>query len=393
MESFAYLLISKLKTSWVIDYEKSDKSFCSVFAPYRHYSDNRFFEYFLQESSSPPSYLRKKHEDLGVDEFGYLFIEIDLIVQYDGVYGSIEELFDFLISNIQKSRLVDNIYSFVNQSLDVEIEALLMCCSAEFPYIRNISGRFLKEVDDYYQHCIDSMNHWHSKDEQYEKDIASESSDEIKRLFSSQSKYKKIKDTVIDVYMYPQKTGIRSIFDKKGKSIQANISELRSLYSSIYLTKHNGIISQVTLASFGFKDFNAIICAGFLKIINTNYDINDRNNWDDYDLWLHIALKESATFGDAIFTLFWERYWNSTPLLQFASLREIIPGGFFLPSNCRDHTDIEFTEIEFNNLNSPSSAYDGLWSYVNTFREDYGWNQERGQSLEEHVLGHMMDRL
>jgi hypothetical protein len=387
MHSFAYLLVSKLKNSWVIDYEKSDKPFCSVFA-LNGDTDNRFFEYFLNQASRPPRELVEKHKKIGVDEFEYLFIEIDLRGRHEGTDGTVEELFDSIINSIQKSKLVNNIYSFVDQSLVVEIEALLMCCSDAFPYIRNVSGRFIEEEakDCYDQSCINSMNYWHRKDEEYVRNSVSESSQKIKKLFSSQSEYRKIKETVIDVYTHSQKKGVGSFFDKKGKLIQANIVDLRNSYSSMFLAKHNGAISQITLASFGFTDPNAIICAGFLKIINTNYDINDRHNWDDYDLWLHVALKESATFGDVLFTLNWERYWNSTPFLQFASLREIIPGGFYMPSSCRSYTDIEFKEKEFRNLNDPGDIYGGLWSYVRSFREEYGWKKERGQTIEEYVM-------
>jgi hypothetical protein len=387
VESFAYLLISKLKTSWVIDYEKSDKPFCSVFGLNGN-SDNRFYEYFLNQASRPPRELEEKHKKLGVDEFGYLFIEIELTGRHDGVEGTVEELFDSIISRIQKSRLTNNIYSFVNQSLVVEIEGLLMCCSAEFPYIRNVSGRFLEEEAkyDYCQPCIDSMHYWHRKDEENARDSVTKSSDKIKKLFSSVPEYRKIKNTVIDVYMYTQKNGIRSFFDGKRKLIEANINELRSLYSTNFLAKHNGAISQLSLASFGFEDSNAIICAGFLKIINTNYDINDRHKWDDYDLWLHIALKESATFGDALFTLFWERYWNATPLLQFAHLREIIPGGFYMPPNYGAFTDIAYKEKEFSDLTDPAALMSSLSMYVSSFRETYGWKKERGQSIEEYVM-------
>lgn len=387
MDSFAYLLVSKLKNSWVIDYEKSDKPFCSVFT-LNGDTDNRFFEYFFRQPSRLPRELEEKHKNLGVDELGYLFIEIYLKERYEGAVDEVEALFDSIISSIQKSKLVDNIYSFVDQSLVVEIEGLLMACSDKFPYIRNVSGRFLEEQakDIYDQSCIDSMYYWHQKDEEETRKLISKFSEDIKNIFSSHSEFRKIKETVIDVYMYTQTTGFRGLFDKKGKTIQTNISELRNSYSSFFLAKHNGKISQIALASFGFSDPNSIICAAFLKIINTNYDMHDRHNWDDYDLWLHVALKESATLGDVLFTLNWERYWNSTPLLQFASLRDIIPGGFYMPSGCRSYTDIEFKEKEFRNLNDPDDIFGGLWSYVRSFREEYGWKKERGQTIEEYVL-------
>lgn len=376
MKPFAYLLISKLKTSWIIDYEKSDKPFCSVF-DLNGNSDNRFFEYFLSQPSSPPRELEEKHRKIGVDEFGYLFIEIELTGRHDGVEGTVEELFDSIISSIQKSRLTNNIYSFVNQSLEVEIEGLLMCCSAEFPYIRNVSGRFLEEAKkyNYGQPCIDSMNYWHRKDEDQARSAISKSSENIRQLFSSKSEYKKIKDTVIDVYKHAQEKGFRSFFNGKEKLIQSNISELRSLYSSKFIANNNGAISQITLASFGFNDPSSIICAAFLKIVNSNNDINDKHNWDDYDLWLHIALKESATFGDVLFTLFWERNWNATPLLQFAHLREIIPGGFYMPPECKSYTDVPFKEREFRDLTDPTAVISELNIYINSFRRTYGWRK------------------
>lgn len=379
MDSFAYLLISKLKNSYVIDYEKSDKPFCSVFTLNGN-TDNRFFEYFLRQAARPPKELEEKHKKLGVDEFGYFFIEIDFRNQIA------RDIFEKIVTKIEKTRLTGNIYNCV--TIDGDIEEFTMSCSTNDPFIRNVSGRFLKLEGEHYsiQPCLDSMFYWHVKDEEDTRSGISKFSEKIKKLFLSQSEYRKIKETVIDVYTHTQKKGVGSFFDKKGKLIQANIVELRSSYSSMFLAKHNSAISQITLASFGFSDPNAIICAGFLKIINTNYDINDRHNWDDYDLWLHVALKESATFGDVLFTLNWERYWNSTPLLQFASLREIIPEGFYMPSSCRSYTDIEFKEKEFRNLNDPSDIYGGLWSYVRSFREDYGWKKERGQTIEEYVM-------
>lgn len=379
MDTFAYLLISKLKNSWVIDYEKSDKPFCYVFT-LNGSADNRFFEYFLRQAARSPKELEEKHKKLGVDEFGYFFIEIDISNQIA------RDLFEKFVTKIEKTRLTGNIYNCEN--IDGDIEEFTVNCSTNEPFIRNVSGRFLKSQAERYsiQHCLDSMFYWHVKDEEATRDRISNLSERIKKLFSSQSEYRVIKDTVVDVYTYSQNTGIKSIFDKKGKLIQANISGLRNSYSSTFLAKLNGVISQIALSSFGFSDPKSIICAGFLKIINTNYDINDRHNWDDYDLWLHVALKESATFGDVLFTLNWERYWNSTPFLQFAPLREIIPGGFYMPSSCRSYTDIEFKEKEFRNLNDPDDIIGGLWSYVRSFREDYGWKKERGQTIEEYVM-------
>lgn len=361
MDNYLMIVISKLKGSWIIDINFVDEFNHSLFRQHRNTQPN-FFEYYLNLASSPPNEYFKAHSEIGIDydDFPYFYM---LCASNKFISKLVEEL----DKNISKNKLTKNIYAFNLVEINTLANRLLKEILHQDAIIE-IGGKGLSKFDKKFVQLAkfkisgNQDSHENSIVEKYKPHIL-----RARELFDNNKNYQHISTIVRNVYMTEKQSSFRNIFDSSHKQVVENMNLMKKLYSD-YACPADIRGDFLALGAFGFKSIKGPIYAGFLRILGS-YDKNNRQFWSDFDLYLYESFKYSSGLNDVLNTIFYERYRNSTALLQYAPLRSIIPDGMYFPSDdYSNYTDIKFKVTQFKQFNKILDDFD-----VANIRDKYNW--------------------